>query len=57
MKTYRVIASYTVYCHLDIEADSMDEAKEIAYNADGGEFVQSDQYGDWNIDNIMELKA
>lgn len=33
-----------------------DEAREIAYNADGGDF-STDEHGDWNIDNIIEVKA
>ncbi len=56
MRTYRIMASYTVYCHLDIEAESLDAAKEIAYESDGGDFTQSEKYGDWNIDNVLEVK-
>jgi hypothetical protein len=38
-----------------VEAENMDEAKEMAYEADGGDF-QSDEYGDWNIDDVIELE-
>ena len=55
MKTYRILASYTVYCSMEIEAENADEAREMAYEADGGDF-QSDEYGDWNIDDVIELE-
>jgi len=41
-------------CSLEIEAENIDEAREIAQETDGGEF-HSDEYGDWNIDDIIEL--
>lgn len=56
MKHYQILASYTVYCSMDVEAENEDEAREIAYNADGGDF-STDEHGDWNIDNIIEVKA
>ena len=55
MKTYRILASYTAYCSMVVKAENMDEAKEMAYEADGGDF-QSDEYGDWNIDDVIELE-
>jgi len=56
MKTYRILASYTTYCYLDVEAENIDEARELGYEADGGDFI-SDQHGDWNIDDVIELEA
>jgi hypothetical protein len=50
---FRVDASYTTYVSMLIEADSLDEAKDIAYNADGGDFKETG-LGDWNIDSIQE---
>ena len=56
MKTkYRVLASYVSYVYADIEADSLSEAKEIAYDMDGGDFKQT-SFGDWNIDEVIELE-
>ena len=55
MKTYRILASYTAYCSMEVEAESIEEAREIAYEADGGDF-HSDEYGDWNIDDVIEMK-
>ena len=39
----------TEYVYLDVEADSLEEAKEIAENTDGGEFIE-DGAGDWEYD-------
>jgi hypothetical protein len=55
MKEYKISASYMVYCSLIIEAKNEDEAREMAYELDGGDF-DSDEEGDWNIDNVIELK-
>jgi hypothetical protein len=43
------------YVYADIEADSLSEAKEIAYDMDGGDFKQT-SFGDWNIDEVIELE-
>ena len=56
MKTYRILASYTTYCSMEIEAENADEAREIAYEADGGDF-KSNEFGDWNIDDVIELET
>jgi hypothetical protein len=55
MKTYRILASYTVYCSLEVDAENADEAREMAQEADGGDF-DSDEHGDWNIDDVIELE-
>lgn len=39
MKTYRVWAKCWHYCYLDVEAESPEEAAEIAADTDGGEFI------------------
>ena len=55
MKTYRVWAEYTSRCYIDIEAESEEEAKEIAENAYSGSFDRD--YGfmrDWHITNVEE---
>lgn len=53
MKTFKIQASYTVFLDATIEAENRDEAREIAYNMDGGDFKDSG-LGDWNIDGIFE---
>jgi len=55
MKTYRVLASYTTYCSVTIEAENEDEAFEQATQMDGGDF-NHDTYGDWDIDQVIELE-
>jgi hypothetical protein len=54
-KKFMVSASFVSYCEIEVEADSLDEAKDIAYNLDGGDFSHSG-YGDWNIDEVFELQ-
>jgi hypothetical protein len=43
------------YLSVEIEAETMDEAKDIAYTLDGGDFKEDDGYGDFNIDDIRQL--
>ena len=47
-KTFRVQAEVITYCYIDVEADSIEEANEIAGQIDGGDFISSDE-GDFNI--------
>jgi hypothetical protein len=54
MKTYRVLASYISYCETTIEAETEEEAHEIAKKMSGG--FDSKGYGDWNIDEIVEIE-
>ena len=54
MKKYRVWAKSISYCWLDVEADSEDEAMEIAEEADGGEYEES-PYGDWIVTECVPL--
>ena len=39
---YRVMYKSTEYVYIDVEADSIEEAKEIAENTDGGEFIMDE---------------
>ena len=50
---YRVMYKSTEYVYIDVEADSIEEAKEIAENTDGGEF-SDDGVGDWEYDSVMD---
>lgn len=55
---YRVWAQCISDVYLDVEADSPEEAWEIANEADGGEFIDSGE-GDWimnPVDEVKELK-
>ena len=55
MKTYKVVASYVTYCTAIIEANSQEEAEEMARDLDGGAF-EPDPHGgdDWNIETVQE---
>lgn len=50
---YRVMYKSTEYMYIDVEADSIEEAKEIAENTDGGEFIE-DGVGDWEYDRVID---
>jgi hypothetical protein len=56
MKTYRILASYTVYFSMDVEAENVDAAREMAQEADGGDF-NADENSDWNIDDVIEMES
>lgn len=46
---FRITADYATYCYLDVEADTLEQALDIAHNTDAGEWTNFD-YGDWHID-------
>lgn len=53
-KTFRVWAECTSYCYLIVDADSEEEAMDIARDADGGDFMQTSD-GDWVVTEAVEL--
>lgn len=57
MKTYTVYASQIVFYSKEVQANSIDEANEIAWESDGNDWAEC-HYGDWAIetDNTMEIK-
>jgi hypothetical protein len=40
---------------MNVEADNLDDARELAYDADGGDF-DSDEHSEWNIDDVITLQ-
>lgn len=54
-KKFNVLAKVTTYCTLEVEAETEDEALEIAENTDGGDFESSEQGGDFNILSATEI--
>lgn len=54
MPKFLVCASYITYVSAEIEAEDLEEAKDIARNMDGGEFNR-DGGDDWNIDSVEEV--
>ena len=55
MKKYRAWAKMTSWLYLDVEAESEDEAWEIASEADGGEFEENTIDCSWEITEIEEV--
>lgn len=55
-KTYRVLATMETDLYLDVEANSKEEAIEIAEAADGGDFIE-DGGGSWNVYDAVRLTA
>ena len=56
MKKYKIIAAYTAYCTMEIEAEHHFDAWDVANEADGGDFTPSMDNDDWHIVNIVEIK-
>ena len=54
MNKYRVYASYVVELYVDVEAESIDDAYDKAYNIDGGDYIRTGNDNDWQIDRIEE---
>jgi hypothetical protein len=57
MKRYKVCASYITHVYTYVEADSLEEAHDIADELDGGEFMRDkgDDLSDWSINMVMEV--
>jgi hypothetical protein len=55
MKRYYVQASYVVWCDAIIEADSEEEARDIAQAMDGSHF-EPNGGGDWAVDCVTETE-
>lgn len=54
MKKFKVIASSITYYKIEIEAETEDEAWQIAKDTDGGEFKEI-ALGDWAQVDIAEV--
>lgn len=51
---YMVYYSSIQWYSAEVEADSFDEAREIAYEMDGGDFVEDPCSGDWELEMIVD---
>ena len=54
MKTYKVKATYVTECHVFIDAESVEEALQIARDMDGGQF-EAGVMDDWHIEDAVEV--
>lgn len=49
-KTFRVRAEVITYCYLDVKAESIEQANEIASKTDGGDFTsENEESGVFNV--------
>jgi len=55
-KKFHVIASYTNYCDVIIEAESLEDAQKIASDMDGGNFNPMNSGDDWCIECVEECE-
>jgi hypothetical protein len=55
MKKFLVYASYITYLKTEIEAETAEQARDIAEDMDGGDFKDTG-FGDWFIDEIVEVR-
>jgi hypothetical protein len=53
MKKYKVTAQHTVYLSAEVEAESSEQAWELAIALDGGDFEESG-FGDWDVISVEE---
>ena len=56
MKKFKVTACYYTYCTAVVEAETEEQAFEIARDMDGGDFTPSYENYDWHINNTEEIK-
>lgn len=55
MKKFRVWAESISDVYLDVEAETEEEAMEIAMDTDGGDYIE-DGCGDWVFGSVVELE-
>ena len=53
MKKYTVIASQLVFYRKEVEADSMEDAEEKAWEDDNGTDWKEYAYGDWELEDVI----
>jgi hypothetical protein len=54
VKKFRITASFTSYCHAEIEAETQEEAERLARDMDGGQFIPAER-DDWTIETVQEV--
>jgi hypothetical protein len=53
---YRVFARISGRCYLDVEASSEDEAMTIGVETDGGDFIDMEKGGGWQVESAEKLE-
>ena len=57
MKTYEVELKYTSYTTITIEADSPEQAEEIAWQELATDGSYRSDYGNWELESIEQTKG
>jgi hypothetical protein len=57
MKKFKITACYYTYCTAEVEAETEDQAYEMARDMDGGNFTESRENYDWHINDVEEVTA
>lgn len=57
MKKFKVWAEVISDCYLVVEAETLEEAIEIAENTDGGEFEEDPTGGEFKIGTAYEIES
>ena len=57
MKKFRIVSSQLVYHETYIMAEDEEEANELVLEDDGSLDWKEFHYGDWDIEDIEEVKA
>jgi Zn-finger protein len=57
MKKFKVTACYYTWCTAEIEAETEEQAYEIARDMDGGDFTDSRDCHDWHINDVVEIES
>jgi hypothetical protein len=56
-KTYEVELKYTSYTVITIEADTAEQAEQIAWQELATDGSYRSDYGDWELESIEEVKG
>lgn len=55
MKTYKVLASQLVYYTKTVQANTKEEAENLAWEDDTGDDWKDTAFGDWELENVQEV--
>ena len=56
MKQYEVLASQLVFYRKVVTANSLEDAENVAWEDDCGDDWKDIAYGDWELDDVREIK-
>lgn len=55
MKTYKVLASQLVYYTKTVQANTKEEAENLAWEDDTGDDWKDAAFGDWELEDVQEV--